>query len=363
MAPPPSCARSAPSPGTWPTCSRRAGPPTAASARTPTGCSSTTSSRSSSSPRPRTSRSSTSTRSRAIGIDPLEHDIRFVEDDWESPTLGAWGLGWEVWCDGHGDHPVHLLPAVRRLRVPAGLRRADLRPRAHLHVPAGRRQRLRPRVGARACSYREVFHANEVRDGRRTRFDEADPEQLFALFDGYEKECKRLLRRRSCRCRPTTSALKCSHTFNLLDARGAISRHRARRLHQAGARQRPAAAPRATSQMRERLGYPLLQDRVDGRRAAAAARGHPRQQDWSRSKKAERRAVAEDLLLRDRHRGAARVASSCRRSSDLERIVAEARRSARSPHGAVRTVRHAAAAGGARGGGASDQSPDAEQAR
>ena len=62
-----------------------------------------------------------------IGIDPLLHDIRFVEDDWENPTVGAWGLGWEVWCDGMEVSPVHLLPASRRSGRAAGERRTDLR--------------------------------------------------------------------------------------------------------------------------------------------------------------------------------------------------------------------------------------------
>ena len=64
---------------------------------------------------------------RALGLDPLVHDIRFVEDNWESPGLGAWGLGWEIWLNG-GSHPVHLLPAGGRSGMLSGHRRADLRP-------------------------------------------------------------------------------------------------------------------------------------------------------------------------------------------------------------------------------------------
>src|SRR4029078_9749228 len=95
----------------------------------------------------------------AIGIDPKIHDIRFIEDDWESPTLGAWGLGWECWCDGmealqftafqrvrvrgHGSLSVPLFPARRRLRMRPGFGRAHLRPRAACHVRARRRERLR----------------------------------------------------------------------------------------------------------------------------------------------------------------------------------------------------------------------------
>ena len=96
-----------------------------------------------------TSRTSTSSRSARSAPSPSEHDVRFVEDDWESPTLGAWGLGWQVWLDGLEISPVHLLPAGRRHRLPARLRRAHLRPRAHRDVPAGRRVVLRRAVGAR----------------------------------------------------------------------------------------------------------------------------------------------------------------------------------------------------------------------
>ena len=84
-------------------------------------------------------------RSRSASI-PQRHDIRFVEDDWESPTLGAWGLGWEVWCDGMEVTPVHLFPAGRRLRLRSGLGGAHLWARAARHVCAGRRERLRPEV-------------------------------------------------------------------------------------------------------------------------------------------------------------------------------------------------------------------------
>ena len=98
----------------------------------------------------------------------------------------------------------------------------------------------------KGVKYREVFHRQRGGDEHATPSSESDPQMLFTLFDIYEKECKRLLEREL----PLPAydyALKCSHTFNLLDARGAISRHRARRVHQAGARQRPRSAPRATS--------------------------------------------------------------------------------------------------------------------
>ena len=143
----------------------------------------------------------------ALGIDPLAHDIRFVEDDWESPTLGAWGLGWEVWCDGMEVTPVHLLPAGRRLRLRSGLGRADLRPRAPRDVRAGRRERLRPRLqrqGRRATASLPAVRARvlgvQFRGGRhRARCSATSPTPRPSA-----RRCSRA-RRRS-RCPPTTSA-------------------------------------------------------------------------------------------------------------------------------------------------------------
>ena len=85
----------------------------------------------------------------AIGIDPLLHDIRFVEDDWENPTVGAWGLGWEVWCDGMEVTQYTYFQQVGGFDMQAGGGRADLWPGAPGHVPAGRRQRVRPAVQRR----------------------------------------------------------------------------------------------------------------------------------------------------------------------------------------------------------------------
>ena len=82
----------------------------------------------------------------ALGIDPRAHDIRFVEDDWESPTLGAWGLGWEVWCDGMEVTQFTYFQQVGGIECDPGLGRADLWARAPGDVCAGRRERLRPRL-------------------------------------------------------------------------------------------------------------------------------------------------------------------------------------------------------------------------
>jgi hypothetical protein len=119
-------------------------PPTAATARTPTACSTTTSSRWSSSPRRLDIQELYLGSLRHLGIDPLVHDIRFVEDNWESPTLGAWGLGWEVWLNGMEVTQFTYFQQVGGLDCKPGQRRDHLRPGTHRHVPAGRGERLRP---------------------------------------------------------------------------------------------------------------------------------------------------------------------------------------------------------------------------
>ena len=82
----------------------------------------------------------------ALGFDLTKNDVRFVEDDWENPTLGAWGLGWEVWLNGMESDAVHLFPAGRRPRLQSDHRRDHLRARAARDVPAGQGERVRPRL-------------------------------------------------------------------------------------------------------------------------------------------------------------------------------------------------------------------------
>jgi glycyl-tRNA synthetase alpha chain len=157
---------------------------------------------------------------RAIGIDPLEHDIRFVEDDWESPTLGAWGLGWEVWCDGmeitqytyfQQAGGFEIRPVAAELTY--GLERIAM----YLQDV----ENVFDVEWVKGVKYREVFHRNEV-EMSEYALRQSDPKMLFGLFDVYEAECRRLVEARL----PLPAydhCLKCSHTFNLLDARGAIS--------------------------------------------------------------------------------------------------------------------------------------------
>ncbi len=191
---------------------------------------------------------------KAFGIDPLAHDIRFVEDDWESPTLGAWGLGWEVWCDGMEITQFTYFqqcggfdckPVAAELTY--GLERICM----YLQNV----ENVYDIEWVKGVRYREVFHPNEV-EMSTYAIRESDPQMLFQLFDIYEKECKRLIEK----ALPLPAydyALKCSHTFNLLDARGAISvTERAAFIKRV--RDNARLCAEGYLKMRERLGYPLL---------------------------------------------------------------------------------------------------------
>jgi len=162
---------------------------------------------------------------REIGIDPEVHDIRFVEDDWESPTLGAWGLGWEVWLNGMEITQFtyfQQVGSVELARTPGeityGLERLAMYLQGVENVfdltwveaPDGRK-----------VSYGEVFHRNEV-EFSTYNFDAADAAWLHEQFDRAEAECRRLTQM-DLVLPAYEEVMKASHAFNLLDARGAIS--------------------------------------------------------------------------------------------------------------------------------------------
>lgn len=155
-----------------------------------------------------------------LGINPLRHDIRFVEDDWESPTLGAWGLGWEVWLDGmeitqftyfQQAGGIELKPVSGEITY--GLERIAM----YLQGVDS----IFDIEWAKGIKYGNVHHRDEV-EYSFYNFQDADVGMLFKLFDMYEKEALRLLER-SLVLPAYDYCLKTSHTFNLLDARGAIS--------------------------------------------------------------------------------------------------------------------------------------------
>src|SRR5690554_2632129 len=150
----------------------------------------------------------------AIGIDPRAHDIRFVEDDWESPTLGAWGLGWEVWCDGmeisqftyfqqvggHDCRPVAVEITYGVERLAMYLQNVD---------------NMFQLEWVQGITYGDVFHQNEVEQSKYN-FEHSNTALLFDLFDKFESEARAVLDKNL----PLPAfdyVLKCSHVFNLLD--------------------------------------------------------------------------------------------------------------------------------------------------
>jgi len=202
-----------------------------------------------------------------LGVDPLVHDIRFVEDNWESPTLGAWGLGWEVWLNGMEVTQFTYFQRAGGLdckpvmgEITYGLERiamylqnvASVYDLVWTDGPFGR------------ITYGDVFHQNEV-EMSRYNFELADTSDLFALFDQHEKSCNELLEK-GLPLPAYEQVLKASHTFNLLDARHAISVTERQRFI---LRVRSLAQGVAKSYLesREALGFPLLPD--DDARAAS----------------------------------------------------------------------------------------------
>jgi glycyl-tRNA synthetase alpha chain len=156
----------------------------------------------------------------ALGIDMKKHDVRLVEDDWEQPTLGAWGLGWEVWCDGMevtqftyfqqvGGLEIELVPA----EITYGLERLAM-------FLQGKRSALELEW-APGVRWGDVYRESE-REWSVYNFEVAPVDILTSRFDEHETECRMLLDH-ELPLPAYDQVLKCSHTFNLLDARGAIS--------------------------------------------------------------------------------------------------------------------------------------------
>jgi glycyl-tRNA synthetase alpha chain len=205
----------------------------------------------------------------ALGIDPLTHDIRLVEDDWESPTLGAWGLGWEIWLNGMEVTQFTYFQQAGGLdcrpvmgEITYGLERLAMYLQGVESVydlvwtegPGGR------------VTYGDVFHQNEVEQSK-FNFELADTTALFAEFDQREKNCKALLAA-SLALPAYEQTLKASHVFNLLDARKAISvTERQRYILRVRALARAVAEAYFAS--REALGFPMLQEGTEPFSAAA----------------------------------------------------------------------------------------------
>jgi glycyl-tRNA synthetase alpha chain len=190
----------------------------------------------------------------SFGVDPTIHDIRFVEDDWESPTLGAWGLGWEVWLDGME------ITQFTYFQQAGGI---DLRPVA-VEITYGIERIAMYLQGvenvfdlewAPGITYGDVHFNGEV-EFCKYNFEEADVEMLLRLFEMHEAEANRLVEK-GLVFPAYDQCLKCSHTFNLLDARGALSvAERTRYILRV--RKLARACALAYLKQREELGFPLL---------------------------------------------------------------------------------------------------------
>ncbi len=161
---------------------------------------------------------------KALGIDPLEHDIRFVEDNWESPTLGAWGLGWEVWLNGMEVTQFTYFQQVGGIdcvpvtgEITYGLERIAM----YLQGVDSVYDLIWVDSGSGKVSYGDVFLANE-REMSAYNFEHANIDAAFKNFEQYEAECRTLIDA-GLPLPAYEMVLKASHIFNLLDARGAIS--------------------------------------------------------------------------------------------------------------------------------------------
>lgn len=191
---------------------------------------------------------------KALGIDPLDHDIRFIEDDWESPTLGASGLGWEVWLDGmeitqftyfQMAGSIELRPVS--LEITYGLERIAMYLQGIDNVYDLKWNEQ--------ITYGDVHHQQEIEQSTYN-FEKADVDMLFDFFNKYEAEAKRIIKE-SLVLQAYEYCLKCSHTFNLLDARGAISVTE-RTGYIARIRNLARACAEKYLKQREAMGFPLL---------------------------------------------------------------------------------------------------------
>ncbi len=190
----------------------------------------------------------------ALGLDAAKNDIRFVEDDWESPTLGAWGLGWEVWLNGMEVTQFTYFQQVGGI---------DLQP-ISVELTYGLERLAMYLQGVESVydlkwnehvTYGHLYHQNEVEQSRYN-FEESNATMLLQFFNECEAECKKLLELNL----PWPAydyCLKCSHTFNLLDARGAISITE-RTGYIGRVRTLASGVAHLYAAQREALGYPML---------------------------------------------------------------------------------------------------------
>lgn len=195
---------------------------------------------------------------KAIGIDSETHDIRFVEDNWESPTLGAWGLGWEVWLDGMEISQFTYFQQIGGLdckpvtgEITYGLERIAM----CLQDCSNVFDLIWTENGERKVTYGDIYHQNEV-EMSRYNFELANTDSLFNWFDTCEQESQKLIEA-GLPIPAYEMTMKASHAFNLLDARGAISVTE-RQRYILRVRTLSRAVAQTFYESRESLGFPLL---------------------------------------------------------------------------------------------------------
>ncbi len=196
---------------------------------------------------------------RALGINPEEHDIRFVEDDWENPTLGAWGLGWEVWLNGMEVTQFTYFQQVGGLDCSAttgeityGLERLAMYLQ---NVESVYDLVWNTDLQGNPVYYRDVFHQNEVEQSKYN-FEIANTETLFRHFNDHEANAQQLIELKLA-LPAYEQVLKSAHIFNLLDARGAISVTE-RATYIARIRNLSRGVAQCYYESREQLGFPML---------------------------------------------------------------------------------------------------------
>ena len=198
----------------------------------------------------------------AVGFDLGRNDVRFVEDDWENPTLGAWGLGWEVWMNGMEITQFTYFQQVGGLdckpitgEITYGLERLAMYLQGVENVYDLVWTEWEEDGKTRRLTYRDVYHQNEVEQSAYN-FEHSDAKALFEHFGDHERAAKALMERQLA-LPAYEQVLKAAHTFNLLDARGAISVTE-RAAYIGRIRNLARAVAQSYYESRERLGFPML---------------------------------------------------------------------------------------------------------
>ena len=191
-----------------------------------------------------------------LGINPLEHDIRFVEDNWENPTLGAAGLGWEVWLDGMEITQFTYFQQIGGLEAkPVAVEITYGMERLASYIQD--KENVFDLTWTEGVTVRDIFYQPEFEHSTYT-FEASDTDLLFKLFNQYEQEAKRAMEK-SLVFPAYDYVLKCSHTFNLLDARGVISVTE-RTGYIGRVRNLAREIAKLYVEKREALGFPMLKE-------------------------------------------------------------------------------------------------------